>query len=569
MFLRPLCVLLWTFLAMASPALNAEELAPTSETPLDQGDRLRQEGKWVQALSAYRSAASLPLTGCEQARIQLGMAAVQWHAGNLAECQPHLSEASFSCNTCPPQFRTDMALELAELMVRCGMTGDALRVLQRERDLHPVPSKTQDVDVALLELHFAEGHWNDVWTGARNVESTRAEGLRLQAGVMLDTPLSQLPVKAYLKRATPVNRREVVSELTHLHTMLAGMGRAQEAWQLAQLMGTVHDPADDPEAWTVAQLRMATSAERAMQPLDALLAFHEAARVAEQLEDLPLRARIAREQARFEQARGASDEALRHLTLADSLTLAMLHGVHQEREPRAFQSHPVLHSDPFELAADEMMHATTSPGAWPFACALILLGLLAAALRANELKKALRKERVRAFRMQRMIHTEADPFAEVAMPLSEVGVNEQGQVEEVLTRPDRLDFDDIIASLEMDHGTAVEWEFQGTQEGQDAPEGLLSLLSVTMKRLLEGDASASPFAGRIRNDWHGIHVEIEGPETASTRELQRMFAGGTHSSRWNPVLVQIEKLAGRFTVEKRGTGELALTFMLPHRGEAS
>ena len=562
-------MLLLTLLALASPALNAEALVPTSETSLDQGDRLRREGKWVQALSAYRSAASLPLTGCEQARIQLGMAAVQWHAGNLAACQPHLSEASFSCNTCPPQFRTDMALELAELMVRCGMTGDALRVLQRERDLHPVPSKTHDVEVALLELHFAEGHWNDVWTGARNVESTRAEGLRLQAGVMLGSPLSQLPVKAYLKRTTPVNRREVVSELTHLHTMLAGMGRAQEAWQLAQLMGMVHDPADDPEAWTVAQLRMATSAERAMQPLDALLAFHEAARVAEQLEDLPLRARIAREQARFEQARGASDEALRHLTLADSLTLAMLYGVHQEREPRAFQSHPVLHSDPFELAADEMMHATNSPGAWPFACALILLGLLAAALRANELKKALRKERVRAFRMQRMIHTEVDSFAEMAKPLSEVGVNEQGQVEEVLTRPDRLDFDDIIASLEMDHGTAVEWEFQGTQEGQDAPEGLLSLLSVTLKRLLEGDASTSPFAGRIRNDWHGIHVEIEGPETASTRELQRMFAGGTHSSHWNPVLIQIEKLAGRFTVEKRGTGDLALTFMLPHRGEAS
>lgn len=569
MFLRSLCVLLLTLLALASPALNAEALVPTSETSLDQGDRLRREGKWVQALSAYRSAASLPLTGCEQARIQLGMAAVQWHAGNLAECQPHLSEASFSCNTCPPQFRTDMALELAELMVRCGMTGDGLRVLQRERDLHPVPSKTHDVEVALLELHFAEGHWNDVWTGARNVESTRAEGLRLQAGVMLGSPLSQLPVKAYLKRTTPVNRREVVSELTHLHTMLAGMGRAQEAWQLAQLMGMVHDPADDPEAWTVAQLRMATSAERAMQPLDALLAFHEAARVAEQLEDLPLRARIAREQARFEQARGASDEALRHLMLADSLTLAMLYGVHQEREPRAFQSHPVLHSDPFELAADEMMHATNSPGAWPFACALILLGLLAAALRANELKKALRKERVRAFRMQRMIHTEVDSFAEMAKPLSEVGVNEQGQVEEVLTRPDRLDFDDIIASLEMDHGTAVEWEFQGTQEGQDAPEGLLSLLSVTLKRLLEGDASTSPFAGRIRNDWHGIHVEIEGPETASTRELQRMFAGGTHSSHWNPVLIQIEKLAGRFTVEKRGTGDLALTFMLPHRGEAS
>jgi hypothetical protein len=82
--------------------------------------------------------------------------------------------------------------------------------------------------------------------------------------------------------------------------------------------------------------------------------------------------------------------------------------------------------------------------------------------------------------------------------------------------------------------------------------------------LLEGNPSASSFSGRIRNDWQGIQVKIEGPETPSTQELQRMFAGGTHSSKWNPVLVQIEKLAGRFTVEKRPTGELALTFLLPH-----
>ena len=55
------------------------------------------------------------------------------------------------------------------------------------------------------------------------------------------------------------------------------------------------------------------------------------------------------------------------------------------------------------------------------------------------------------------------------MPLSEVGVNEQGQVEEVLTRPDRLDFDDIIASLEMDHGTAVEWEFKAPKKAKTPP----------------------------------------------------------------------------------------------------
>lgn len=557
-------LILASFLGAVAP-IWALETMPHSE--LEQADALRSEGKWVQALSAYRQLASLPLSGCEQARMHLGIAAVQWHAGNVSECKPPLTEASFSCNTCPSALRTQTALELAELMVRCGMMGEALHVLQREKDLHPGPSKVRDVEVALLEIHFAEGHWEEVWNAALTTESDRAAGLQLQAGVMLGKPLQDLPVKDYLRRLDNGNRKEVLSELTHLHTMLAGVGRSNEALTLAHTLGKVYDPLAEPDAWTVAQLRIATSAERAQKPLDALLAFHEASRVAGELDDLPLRARIAREQARFEQARGASNEAFRHLALADSLTLAMLHSAPQRREPQSFQSHPILHADPFELAANELMASTPSPGAWPFACALILLGLLAAALRANELKKALRKERVRAYRMQRMIQTEGDPFTESGMALSEVGINERGHVEEVLTRPDRLDFDDIIASLEMDHGTAVEWEFKGTQEGSDAPEGLLSLLSVTLKRLLDGDGLAQPFSGRIRNDWHGIHVEIEGPETASTKELQRMFAGGVHSSRWNPVLVQIEKLAGRFTVEKRGSGELALTFMLPHTND--
>ena len=559
--------MLLVLLAVGVTSLSAIGNSPETSQALDRADALRQKGKWVQALSAYRQALTMPLNGCDQARIQLGIASVQWHAGNMLECKPHLTEAAFSCNTCPPYLRTPMALELSEIMARCGMTADALQILQREHDLHPLANKSNDVDVALLELHFVEGNWSEVWTTSHGIAGTRAAGLQLQAGVMLGKPLSQLPLDAYFSKLDQGKRTEIISELTHLHTMLAGMGRTQEAWQLAQRMGEIHDPNTEPEAWTIDQLRIATSAERAMRPLEALLAYHEAARIAGQLNDNSLRARIAREQARFEHARGASDEALRHLALADSLTLAMLHGFHQNRDAQTFQEHPIFHSDPFEVAADEIMKSSPSPGAWPFACALILLGLLAASLRANELKKALRKERIRAYRMQRMIHAEAEAAKEQVMAMSDVGIDEGGAVENILTRPDRLDFDDIIASLEMDHGTAVEWEFNGTQEGQNAPEGLLSLLSVTLKRLLDSDAMAEPFSGRIRNDWHGIHVEIEGPETPSTRELQRMFAGGTHSSQWNPVLVQIEKLAGKFTVEKRGPGELALNFMLPHAAE--
>lgn len=543
----------------------------TLKHQLDRADSLRSRGKMVQALSMYRSLLPEPLTGCEQGRVQLGMAAIHWQAGNTSQAKPLLSDAALTCSTCPAQIRTNLTLELAQLLARCGSTSLALEALTREQQLLPHPARQEELSVALVELHFAQGNWNEVWALTESLNGVHAQGLRLQAGAMLGRALNALPVESYLHSAKPSNEGLVLGELTHLHTLLNGLGRSEEALSLARSMASFFDPLADPEPWTLAQLRVAISAEQANQPLEALLAFHEAGRVATQVNDVALRARIAREQARFERARGAEKAALDHLVLADSLTMIMLHSGAQEREPRTFQTHPALVDDPFELAAADAMRPPSSSGAWPFACALLALAFLATALRARELKNALRKERVRSFRMQRAIHAETDMqhAFEGTGERHVATVSPPDNVEEVLTRPDRLDFDDVIASLEMDHGTGIEWEFEGTAEGQHAPDGLLSLLSVTVRRLLVGNQERRPFMGRIRNDWHGIHVEIEGPETPTTKELQRMFAGGTHSSTWNPVLVQIEKLAGRFTVEKRGTGDLALTFMVPHDANAA
>ena len=543
----------------------------TLKHQLDRADSLRSRGKMVQALSMYRSLLPEPLTGCEQGRVQLGMAAIHWQAGNTSQAKPLLSDAALTCSTCPAQIRTNLTLELAQLLARCGSTSLALEALTREQQLLPHPARQEELSVALVELHFAQGNWNEVWALTESLNGVHAQGLRLQAGAMLGRALNALPVESYLRSAKPSNEGLVLGELTHLHTLLNGLGRSEEALSLARSMASFFDPLADPEPWTLAQLRVAISAEQANQPIEALLAFHEAGRVATQVNDVALRARIAREQARFERARGAEKAALDHLVLADSLTMIMLHSGAQEREPRTFQTHPALVDDPFELAAADAMRPPSSSGAWPFACALLALAFLATALRARELKNALRKERVRSFRMQRAIHAETDMqhAFEGTGERHVATVSPPDNVEEVLTRPDRLDFDDVIASLEMDHGTGIEWEFEGTAEGQHAPDGLLSLLSVTVRRLLVGNQERRPFMGRIRNDWHGIHVEIEGPETPTTKELQRMFAGGTHSSTWNPVLVQIEKLAGRFTVEKRGTGDLALTFMVPHDANAA
>lgn len=549
--------LLWIALAqMVSPI-------QTWGSPVDlaRADSLRQSGKMVQALTLYRRLGTETLTGCDFARIEAGLGHIQWNAGNASEARPHLMAASGQCGTCPTAVRTPLVLDIAHHLLSSGWTSDAIDLLEQELEWGPHAPALKEVHLALARLHFAEGHWQRTWEMASQIQVPEAAGIALQSGAMLGKGLDELPLSKFIRQAKPSQRCLVTDELNHLHTLLTAEDRYSEALVLSRKINTLNDPIADPTAWTLSQLKVARSAELANKPLEALLAFHEAGRTAELLDDLGLRARVARTQARFEESRGATASALRHLNLADSLTLAVLNATKASKEAKTFETHAVLPLDPFELAAAEAMTSGTNPGAWPFACALILLGLLAAGMRANELKRTLRRERVRSLRMQRMIQPQ-DHLDSVAA--ADLIVNAEGGVEEILTRPNRLDFEDIIASLEMDHGTNVEWELQGDSEGQSAPEGLLSLLSVTLKRLLVHTPKDASIQGVIRNDWHGIQVQLDGPDSPSTQELQRMFAGGEHSSTWNPVLVQIEKLAGRFTVEKKATGELALTFLLPH-----
>ena len=276
----------------------------TLKHQLDRADSLRNRGKMVQALSMYRSLLPEPLTGCEQGRVQLGMAAIHWQAGNTSQAKPLLADAALTCSTCPAQIRTNLTLELAQLLARCGSTSLALEALTREQQLLPHPARQEELSVALVELHFAQGNWNEVWALTESLNGVHAQGLRLQAGAMLGRALNALPVESYLRSAKPSNEGLVLGELTHLHTLLNGLGRSEEALSLARSMASFFDPLADPEPWTLAQLRVAISAEQANQPLEALLAFHEAGRVATQVNDVALRARIAREQARFEGPEG-------------------------------------------------------------------------------------------------------------------------------------------------------------------------------------------------------------------------------------------------------------------------
>ena len=165
----------------------------TPETLVSRADSLRQNGSLVQSFSVYRNVASAPLTGCERARVALGMAAIHWTAGNLSEMSPQLDVVRQSCNTCPRHVRTPMALEYAELCMQSGATSDALVCLERELTLSPQPSLLHDVELALAKLHFVEGHWQKVWSDTPPDLGCQAEGLRLQAGALMGLPLSNCP----------------------------------------------------------------------------------------------------------------------------------------------------------------------------------------------------------------------------------------------------------------------------------------------------------------------------------------------------------------------------------------
>ena len=525
---------------------------------LSKADSLRHKQKMVQALMLYESILAEPLSGCEIARSHTGIAGIQIHAGNLEEAQPHLALAREYCGMCSNHLRSPMVLELSELHARSRQPQEALDLLHKELEWQPHPSQRDEIELAIVELNFALGNWGEAMRMASQMTGVRALGLQIQAGVLMDIPLGDLPLEDLLQQHTGKDENQVLAELTHVHTALTGLGKVQEAFDLSKKMVGLFNHEYNKEAWALAQLRVALSAERAQLPMDALLAFHEAERIISESNNPMLRAKIAREQARFERKRGATDKALACLTLADSLTAGMLHNsqITEEQKRGGF--------DPFEAAITDSLRPIQSPGMWPYAFALAALGLLAAALRSRELKKDLRKERIRSLRLQRTILVEPNAATDdqgfMAPRASISSVTEQ-----VLTEPERLDFDDIIASLEMDHGPLIDWELECNQvEGQQAPEGLLSLLSVTSKRLMTESEQDASYSGRIRSDWHGIHVEISGPESASTKELEGIFVAGHQSKMWSPVLAQIEKLAGQLTVEKRPTGDLALMFLLPY-----
>ena len=119
----------------------------------------------------------------------------------------------------------------------------------------------------------------------------------------------------------------------------------------------------------------------------------------------------------------------------------------------------------------------------------------------------------------------------------------------------------------MELGTVVEWDLKNDSKAPDAPDGLLSLLSITLKRLIPPDLSPeldSPLKATIRNDWRGVRIMFEGAPIIATQELKDLFSRNSSSPIWSPVFEQAERMAGRVLLECNQIGGHSVVLDLPH-----
>ena len=224
-------------------------------------------------------------------------------------------------------------LDVAHHLLSSGWTSDAIDLLEKELEWGPHVPALNDVHLSLAKLHFAEGHWQRTWEMAAQTQGPEAAGIALQAGAMLGKALDELPLDEFIRQAKPSQRRVVTDELNHLHTLLTGEGRHAEALVLSRKINSLTDPIADPTAWTLSQLNVARSAELANKPLKRCWPFTKQDGRPSSWTTSAC-GHVWHEPRRASKSRAAPRSPLRHLSLADSLTLAVLNATKRPRKPR-------------------------------------------------------------------------------------------------------------------------------------------------------------------------------------------------------------------------------------------
>jgi hypothetical protein len=546
---------------------------------LSRADSLVEAGKPVAALSLYRSVGETTLDYCIIAQSEVGKGRIQQRVGNLERASKAWRSVENNCSMCPSKIRSELVYYTVEGWISQGEETMAMNLIDLETSRNPDQTWASKLELLRARIYFLNGEWNkareasipDFENGVVDIDRLI---LWVQSGVLEGLGIHESGVDHLEKIRKGEDIEKIDAAYANLHTLLVTEKRYGEALDWSKSMLLHSDPVTHPEGWILGQIRIATSAEMSGKTLDALLAHHEAVRAAEILGDDQLTARTCRERARFDAMRGDNRSAYMYLHKADSLALAMIAAAEIGREPKSFKNHPLPELDPFDLASANAAK-TPEPGAWPFAVALIALGLIACMIRNFDLRRTLRKERLRTMRLHTMFGNKTTPdigtlegeTTEDIVEILETQFANSSEDWERRVSANALDFDDVIASLEMELGTVVEWDLENDNKAPEAPEGLLPLLLITLRRLLPSDVSkeiTSPLKATIRNDWRGVRIMFEGAPSSATQELKALFSGDSSSPSWSPVFEQAERMAGRVLLEYNQIGGHSVVLDLPH-----
>ena len=546
---------------------------------LSKADSLVEEGKPVAALNLYRSVGESTIDQCIIAQAEVGKGRIQQKAGNLERASKAWVSVENNCSMCPSEVRSELVFYTVEGWISQGEETFAMNLLDLENTRIPNLGWQSKLELLRSRIHFLNGEWTQariIATPKFDDEHTDIDRLILwvQSGVLEGLGIDEAGIEHLENLREGPLEEKIDAAYANLHTLLITEKRYSEALDWSKSMLLNSNPALNPEGWILGQIRIATSAELSGKTLDALLAHHEAVRAADKWGNDKLTARTCRERARFDAVRGDDKSAYLYLCKADSLALAMIAATEIGREPKSFKNHPLPELDPFDLASANAAK-TSEPGAWPFAAALLTLALIAFTIRNFDLRRTLRRERLRTMRLHSLFGNKSTP---------EIGTLESENTEEIVeilesqfakssedwerrVSANSLDFDDVIASLEMELGTVVEWDLNNDSKAPDAPDGLLSLLSITLKRLIPPDLSPeldSPLKATIRNDWRGVRIMCEGAPSIATQEVKDLFSGNSTSPIWSPVFEQAERMAGRVLLECNQIGGHSVVLDLPH-----
>lgn len=551
---------------------------------LTRGDSLLALNKPVAALSMYRGAEERTFDPCQHARARIGIAQIYAASDNPELALESLEGAQRGFLACEPRFRTAAVLIAADLWLQLHFEDRAIELVQRELDLNPAAAELQS---KLADLWFTGGHWEKASAQYQfclsNVKNTDAEQRAdwLSALIQISAVTGQSPPDSLRSQfeseaaQLPPSAAQAYREQVHL--VLSMQGLHMHAMQWAETILN-HTPSHDNASTTVAQLRIANSAQFAHRPLDALIGYHEAIKAARLTGDPALLAESLRQKGLFEKERGNQEEALAAFMELDEIHTSLLASKPDQpaREKRQFEEQVLPALDPFDLAALEIQQTQQAPyrsSGWPWIAGFFAIGLIAYARQQRYLRTALHKERRRIIRLRSLVPSDRLPqnLASASTPdgpeLGGSSLMPNGEIIHTSDADQRSQsIQEFLNELDADLQHRIRFELDGDVQFSIGPE-----VRVVIRNLLRGLAE-------LTSDERPIELGVEASEkshwvlrlnsqhTGASKAFEGLFYGkdALASSRWNELHAQLRKLAGKINIERLSPLEERLTLTLPY-----